>query len=622
MSKKNKSNKFTKPNVKVSNAKASSNEPSSFSFSKILEKLILPLVLLIGVWLFNYAFEKKLMMVGDDTDYYALGKALYEGKGYVNNLTPEMKQHTHFPPGFPYYLSLVMIFAKSVLAIKKASILIYLITLFCLYRIYDNIVDNKWFAAAAVLFTAANPLILMYSNALMSEMLFICLSSLAILLFISIKDNKIFYKQASFYFTILALAAAYYTRSVGIVFIASFFFYDLVRKQWLRAVAILSGTVLLLLPWQIRNSRLGAASYIDSILMKNPYDKALGKMDSLDLWMERITMNFKRHYAVEVPNLLNPLVRLVKNDDITTSHWMWGTAFILLTIWGFISLKKHKWLLLAIFGSTMTIMLVYPEVWSGNRFIVHLVPVLTFVILHGIYHLGLKYLKAPKTRLKFILPLLFLPVLFIYKTPLAEMHLRGISDKFPASFENFFEANRWLNANAVDTSLVASRKSSISYLYSNLFSIQFPSTMDKSRMLKTFNDRKVTHVIVDALGYASTGKNLVPVINSEPDKFKKVFETAEPVTYVFEYHKELGYNGDLVDNLKDGKGTYHWANGAKYEGDWVKDKRTGKGLLFLADGNRYEGQFKEDTFEGKGTYYNKDNKVLFSGNWKNNQPLR
>ena len=622
MSKKNKGNKFTKPNVKVSTAKVSSKEPSGFSFSKILEKLILPLLLLIGIWLFNYAFDKKLMMVGDDTDYYALGKALYEGKGFVNNLTPEMTKHTHFPPGFPYYLSVVMIFAKSVIAIKKASILIYLITLFCLFKIYDSIVDNKWFAASAVLFTAANPLILRYSNALMSEMLFICLSSLAILLFISIKEEKVFYKQASFYLTILALTAAYYTRSVGIVFIASFFFYDLVRKQWLRAAAILSGTILLILPWQIRNSRLGAGSYIDSILMKNPYNTELGKMDSLEIWIERIIMNFKRHYAVEVPNLLNPMVQLVKNEDITTSHWVWGTSLFLLTIWGFVALKKHKWLLLAIFGSTMIIMLIYPEVWSGNRFIVHLVPILSFVILYGIYHLGMKYLTVPKAGLRRILPLLILLLLFIYKSSIVQMHLRGISEQFSPSFENFFEANRWLNANAADSSLVASRKSSISYLYSDLYAIQFPSTPDKFRMLKTFDDRKVTHVIVDALGYASTGKNLVPVINSEPDKFRKVFETSEPVTYVFEYHKELGYNGDLVDNKKEGKGSYHWTNGAKYEGDWVNDMRTGTGKLFLADGNRYEGQFNEDKFEGKGTYYNKNNQVLFSGNWKNSQPIR
>jgi hypothetical protein len=47
-----------------------------------------------------------------------------------------------------------------------------------------------------------------------------------------------------------------------------------------------------------------------------------------------------------------------------------------------------------------------------------------------------------------------------------------------------------------------------------------------------------------------------------------------------------------LNDRKEGKGTYRFANGDVYVGDWKADKRHGKGELVCANGNRYVG--KED----------------------------
>ncbi|MFN6944373.1 MAG: MORN repeat-containing protein [Cytophagaceae bacterium] len=79
------------------------------------------------------------------------------------------------------------------------------------------------------------------------------------------------------------------------------------------------------------------------------------------------------------------------------------------------------------------------------------------------------------------------------------------------------------------------------------------------------------------------------------------------------------YDGEWKDNKKHGTGTYKWREGEIYEGEFVNDRREGKGTYFWPNGNRYEGQWKADVRDGEGTLYDKDNKVLLKGLWKNDE---
>ena len=54
--------------------------------------------------------------------------------------------------------------------------------------------------------------------------------------------------------------------------------------------------------------------------------------------------------------------------------------------------------------------------------------------------------------------------------------------------------------------------------------------------------------------------------------------------------------------MKNGKGTYTWANGNSYTGDFVNDERTGQGTFTWANGDRYEGGFVNGKLQGQGTY--------------------
>jgi len=54
------------------------------------------------------------------------------------------------------------------------------------------------------------------------------------------------------------------------------------------------------------------------------------------------------------------------------------------------------------------------------------------------------------------------------------------------------------------------------------------------------------------------------------------------------------YDGEYINNEKQGYGIYSWKNGSKYEGNFQKDKRFGKGKMSVANGFHFECEWKND----------------------------
>lgn len=62
------------------------------------------------------------------------------------------------------------------------------------------------------------------------------------------------------------------------------------------------------------------------------------------------------------------------------------------------------------------------------------------------------------------------------------------------------------------------------------------------------------------------------------------------------------YEGTIINEVKEGKGTIIYKNGDKYEGEFKNNLKDGYGIYYYKNGERYEGQFKYDLKEGKGVY--------------------
>ena len=86
-------------------------------------------------------------------------------------------------------------------------------------------------------------------------------------------------------------------------------------------------------------------------------------------------------------------------------------------------------------------------------------------------------------------------------------------------------------------------------------------------------------------------------------------------------YPEGKYEGELVNNMREGKGKLYYINNEKYMGkiyigEWKNDLRNGKGVETWKDGERFVGNFKNDKREGYGIYYY-SNGDIYEGNYKN-----
>lgn len=79
------------------------------------------------------------------------------------------------------------------------------------------------------------------------------------------------------------------------------------------------------------------------------------------------------------------------------------------------------------------------------------------------------------------------------------------------------------------------------------------------------------------------------------------------------------YDGEWRNNQKHGKGTYKWIEGEVYEGEFKNDKISGTGTYYWVNGDKYVGEWDNNQRNGEGTLYNKDNKIVFKGIWKNDE---
>ena len=86
----------------------------------------------------------------------------------------------------------------------------------------------------------------------------------------------------------------------------------------------------------------------------------------------------------------------------------------------------------------------------------------------------------------------------------------------------------------------------------------------------------------------------------------------------YNYAKGLTYEGDWLNNRKDGIGIESYKDGSKYQGEHKNGVKHGIGTYFWDDGSIYEGEWKYNLMDGYGIYKFKDGSIC-SGFWLSNQ---
>lgn len=494
-------------------------EPSRKSIKPITVFFIL---LAIQMILAILLFDPKLFTGGDNAVYINLGQALLEGKGYRDLNKPDEPIHTQYPPGFPLMLAAVMmIFGQSIIALKLFVLFCGLTAFYLFFLISREFFKEKYYLAVTAY--ALVPVLIIYYHWLLSEIPFLLLNLTALFLLIKAEKNKLFYYPSFFcaYF-------AFFTRTTGIALILSVLFFLLIRKRYRELAVFLAGFIILFAAWMIpvgRHARTGG--YLDQFFYRNYYQPELGKINLMD-FLGRITHNFIFYFFTILPQ---SLFAPVKNQVLLAAL---GLMTLGLIIYGFV-LRRQQWSAMEIyliFG--LGILLAWPEVWSSDRFLLPLLPILIIYAVCGLLNLR-KVLAYARPTLTVLFLLINLWALLDLAQPTVANNLRFLrGDRYAGyttDWRRYFETIEWIKTNTPGQSVIMARKPEFVYLLAKRKSFVYPYTSDQRVMEQSI--QAADYILLDQFFWTGTTRRyLLPVLQAHLERYEVVYQSPRPEFYI------------------------------------------------------------------------------------------
>ena len=543
--------------------------------AKIYKRLyILGLIVISAIYLKCYTtvFDYKLDMGGDNIQYYSLGNALADGKGYSSIIGFTETPHNHFPPGYPFLISLALrAGCSSIVGIKILNGILLFLSCIILYVLFYRITKNVYITFIVTLMMATNNDLLRSATIMMSEIPFLFFSSLVLLLFYFLVSCK---KSNARYWLLLCGVAlltvfSYFIRSVGIALwlaLLCTLIYMIVRNLWTNRKTEgwkqhLAGNRLLLIAfavivalfmlgktsWDMRNNYHGLSSsgYVSQLTVQ------LGGTRITDMkgWIDRLEKNTVRYLTKEIPHgmCMKPVEY---NQPSSGKDWAIGIAMLLVIIAGLFSLSKNDGLLFFYVGGTAIILLLWPDIWYSTRFMLPIVPLLMLLFAMG----TVKITTFTSRRLKIKNPAILsataaVIILYVlYPNYNNAIQTAGKAAKFkeytaanttPPLVE-YIDAMRWVKNNLPDTARISTRKPELFYIYSGgRKSSSFPYYGTPEEVMDYLSQNKIQYVIIDHW-FRHAYTTVVPAVQKYQDKFRVAVQIGGktkdvPPTYVLEY---------------------------------------------------------------------------------------
>jgi len=507
--------------------------------------LLLLLAIVFSV-LYADAFDSKLDLNGDNVRYMQLAQNISQGVGF-NNITPAgVVPESHFPPGYPFFLSVFMTMGiNNLVFFKILNGILLLASLILLFYLVRKLTDNVSLAFAVTLLPAFSPHLLHFSGMAMSEMLFLFLSTLCLfgLYKYSAGNTKSFWKNPWFYVAIASAGASYYVRAVGFATIFAVIVFFFFRKEWKQAAVSVVGCILIIAPWMIRSRGMGGR-YTDAILAVNHWRPEEGTISTVGDLVKKLWQNFDDAFIKGCKEILFPFMSV----DYGAGSDVLGIAGGLL-IWGLIlygawNLGKLRWAFIAyIIGNVG--MVILGTGGNGSRYVIPIAPLLFVCFYIGIYSILKQFVFKKENKIAVHFPYAFL-IMALFMFPAVKAQTAVSKQPYPKSYQNYFSIAKELQKQDVQGKICCCRKTELfSYYAPKLFTINYLYSTEPKEVIQHMVDNKVDFVVLEQLGYGSTYRYLYPTIQQYPQFFVPVWHLQDPDTYLFRFElqkakEELG----------------------------------------------------------------------------------
>ena len=432
---------------------------------------------------------------GDNAGYLSLAHSVASGSGYVEAWDPALAPHTKYPPLYPALLAGAMgLGAESWITFKLLSLLLVTLSVIvCFAWVRDR--RGVALATGVALVLAFSPAFLWSTNWILSDPLFLALTLACLWSFhrsehVAVPSRWI---VAGCAFAILST----FTRTAGLPLVLAVGAALGLARRW-RALAGFAGVfVVPNLLWWLRSRADGGAQYVSEFWMIDPYQPDLGQAGVGDL-TARVLENLQGYVLVHIPAGLSPW----SGGALTAL----GVVLMALALAGWVARIRIRWTVVELFTPLyFGLILLWPAVWSGDRFALPLYPLMLFYAGEALV-LGARRID-PRLSLAVgvtAVAALLMPSMQGWGQSVSRatacregVRVAGPFACYGEGFQQFVSAARWIGENVPDGSAVFSRKPRIFYTLSGVRSRTYPLSPDPERFFREARELGISYVVLD-----------------------------------------------------------------------------------------------------------------------------
>ncbi len=499
---------------------------------------------------------------GDNAGYVALAGALLDGEGFTELWDPAAPPHTKYPPVFPGLLAAAMAMGATTWSGLKAVPLVFAVLSMLAAFLWANARRGPLWGGGVALLTGWSSTLLYHAHYLLSDVPFLAFTLAALWLLEERRSdgggvdspggaetgdvaaeattpsegtagsgvtsgNDATTAPGAAVMAVGALvfaALAYFTRSAGLPLVLAVFV-GLALRRRLRLLA--AGVVALGIPavlWLLRGRNVVTdGAYGREFWMVDPYQPQLGEIGITGL-IPRALENGLGYLTTHLPAALTGA-----GAGAAPGAGAIGVAVGALALVGWGLAVRRRIGPTEVFAPLYTgVILVWPVVWSGDRFALPLVPL-------GVLYAGEAIAwGAARVRAAAVVPALGAALAVVALSQAAAVLVeaevaascRGASrvgGPWACSglgMVQFTEAARWAGANLDDEAVVLTRKPRIWYAMSGRATRTYPFVPYADSVLAVADRAGASYVVLDLVG--AQAQLLANAIGERPSAFCSV----------------------------------------------------------------------------------------------------
>ncbi len=463
---------------------------------------------------------------GDNAGYLTLAYSLVTGGEYTDLYDPAQPPHTKYPPVFPLVLAGAMALGARTWASFKAVSAIAILLSVALASAWAWRRRGWGFGIAIGLLLAFADSLLYHSQWILSDPVFLALTMAALLAFDRVESlvrdgpplagTPARGERRWLGIGCAAAILAFFTRSAGLPLVLAVFAWLALRRRW-RALGIYAmafGAPALL--WWLRSRALGGPGYTGEFWMVNPYQPDLGTIGPLAL-VGRLVANLQHYLWTAIPGGLLGMR--------TTLSAVLGSALVLAAIVGWAKRLKTPGVAELFVPLYFGLILLWPQVWSGDRFALPLFAPLLFYAGEALVRMTREVHRwAPVAALTVMVAVLLLPGTMSWRSYARQAAVcrervrTGAFHCYQARMQEFAAAAEWSRDNLPEGAVVLTRKPRLFFVVSGVRSSVFPFSDDPQALADAAGTVGARYLIMDYLDNVSAFY-LVPILEKRPALF-------------------------------------------------------------------------------------------------------